>query len=329
MKKMQILNKVSRAFNKAGFEIKKHSPEILITAGVIGVVTSTVMACKATTKVSAVLEGAKKDLDGIHDFMDKGYIPVPNDGEIEKVSYTQEDGKKDITTVYAQTGLKIVKLYAPAVILGSLSLTGIIASNNILRKRNVALAAAYATVDKSFKEYRHRVAERFGEAVEREIKYNMKTEQVEEKVIDEKGKEQTVKKEVNVINPNDYSEFAKIFDKLNPNWENTPEYNMLFLKAQQSYANDLLRVKGYLFLNDVYEMLGFPRTIAGQSIGWLYDPKNCDHEGDNFVDFGLLDVRKQGTRDFVNGYESAILLDFNVDGNILVSLKGKGILERV
>lgn len=326
MAKLEIMNKMSRAFNKVGFELKKHSPEILITAGVVGVVTSAVMACKATTKVNAVLDGAKDDLDNIHTFGEKGYIPTP-DGN--KVEYTQDEVKKDTTAVYVQTGLKLVKLYAPSVVLGTLSLTGIIASNNILRKRNVALAAAYATVDKSFKEYRSRVAERLGEAVEREIKYNIKPQEIEEKVVDENGKEKTVTKTVNVVDPNDYSEFSKIFDKLNPNWENTPEYNMLFLKAQQSYANDLLIAKGYLFLNDVYEMLGFPRTIAGQSVGWLYDPRNCDHEGDNFVSFGILDVHKRGSCDFVNGYESAVILDFNVDGNILVSLKGKGILENI
>lgn len=326
MAKLEIVNKMSRAFSKVGFELKKHSPEILVTAGVVGVVASAVMACKATTKVNTVLNGAKEDLDNIHTFGEKGYIPTP-DGT--KVEYTPDEVKKDTTAVYVQTGLKLVKLYAPSVILGALSLTGIVASNNILRKRNVALAAAYATVDKSFKEYRSRVAERLGEAVEREIKYNIKPQEVEEKVVDENGKEKTVTKTVNVIDPSDYSEFSKIFDKFNPNWENTPEYNMLFLKAQQSYANDLLKAKGYLFLNDVYEMLGFPRTIAGQSVGWLYDPRNCDHKGDNFVSFGIFDVHKRGSCDFVNGYESAVILDFNVDGNILVNLKGKGILENI
>ena len=328
MKKIEIMNTLSRTFNKVGFELKKHSPEILVTAGVVGVVVSTVMACKATTKVGTVLENAKKDLDTIHGCMDDGYISITSkDGQVEKVDYTQEEGKKDLTIVYTQTGVKLAKLYGPSILLGAVSLLGIIKSHDILRKRNVAIAAAYATVDKSFKEYRKRVAERFGEAVEREIKYNIKATTVEEKTIDEKGKEQVVTKTVNVVGPNDYSEFSKIFDKFNPNWDSTPEYNMLFLKAQQSYANDLLRVKGYLFLNDVYEMLGFPRTIAGQSVGWLYDPRNCDI--DSFVDFGIFDIHKKASHDFVNGYESAIILDFNVDGNILVNLRGKGILESI
>lgn len=330
MKKMEILNKVSRGLNKVGFELKKHSPEILITTGVIGVVASTVMACKATTKVSTVLDGAKKELDIVHTCMEKGYIPSPSEtGVSEKIEYTQEEGKKDTTIIYAQTGLKLAKLYAPAAIVGTTALLCIIKSHDILRKRNLALAAAYATVDKSFKEYRKRVAERFGEVVEREIRHNIKAKEIEEKVVDENGNEQIVKNTVDVVNPNDYSDFAKIFDKFNPNWVSNPEYNKMFLKARQNYANDLLKAKGYLFLNDVYDMLGFPRTIAGQSVGWIFDPMNCDHQHDNYVDFGLFNAYKQGSHDFVNGYESCIILDFNVDGNILNKLAGRGVIESI
>ena len=90
----------------------------------------------------------------------------------------------------------------------------------------------------------------------------------------------------------------------------------MFLTNQQSHANDLLRANGYLFLNDVYEMLGFQKTRAGQQVGWIYDPDN-NSESDNYVDFGIYDVHKKGSREFVNGYESAIILDFNVDGPIM------------
>lgn len=148
--------------------------------------------------------------------------------------------------------MKLAKLYAPAVALGTLSITSILASNNILRKRNVALAAAYATVDKSFKEYRKRVIERFGKEIDRELKYNIKAEKVSETVIDEEtGKEKKVKKTAFVVNPSDVSGYARFFEKytmdedgnsvLNPHWENNNEYNLMFLKAQEKYANDLLR----------------------------------------------------------------------------------------
>ena len=88
----------------------------------------------------------------------------------------------------------------------------------------------------------------------------------------------------------------------------------MFLRAQQQYANDKLIAQGHLFLNEVYDMLGLPRTKAGAIVGWVYDDNNA--VGDNFVDFGIYDVHRETARDFVNGYERSILLDFNVDGVI-------------
>lgn len=305
MTKLKIVNTLTRSFHKAGFQLKKHSPEILVVAGVVGTVASAVMACKATTKLSGIIEDSKKDLDTIHDF-------VENEGFSEE--YTQEDSKKDLAIVYVQTGLKLAKLYAPAVILGTLSITGILASNNILRKRNVALAAAYATVDKGFKEYRGRVVERFGEELDRELRYNIKAKKVEETITDKNGKEKTVEKTIEVADPNMNSEYARFFDDGCNGWDKDAEYNLFFLHKQQSFANDLLQERGYLYLNEVYDMLGIPRTKAGQVVGWIYDEKNPI--GDNFVDFGIYDINKPKSRDFVNGYERTILLDFNVDGNI-------------
>lgn len=305
--KTNILNNVNRTLNKAKFNVQKHSPEILIVTGVVGVVASAVMACKATTKVGKIAEEHKSNIDTVHEAVEKG---VTNAGE----SYNEEDAKKDLTIYYTQTGLKYVKLYAPSVILGALSLTAIISSNNILRKRNVALAAAYTAIDKSFKEYRGRVVERFGKDLDRELRYNIKAKEIEEKVVDENGEEKTVKKTVEVYDPNNYSDYAKIFDESCIAWTKSAEYNLMFLKQQQAHANTLLKQNGYLFLNEVYEMLGFDKTKAGQVVGWVYDEKNPI--GDNFVDFGIYNIYNEKARDFVNGYERSIILDFNVDGNI-------------
>lgn len=308
MKKTQIMTKMSSTFNQVGFQLKKHSPEILVVAGVVGVVTSAVMACRATTKVGTIIEEAKESVDKIHDNLDCG---CTEDGE----EYTPDDSKKELTVVYLQTGVKVAKLYGPSVILGGLSIAGILASNNILRKRNIALAAAYATVDKSFKEYRSRVIERFGEEVDRQLKFDIKTKEVEEKVIDENGNEKTVKKTVEVINPSrKYSEYAKIFDQLNDNWQDNPDYNKMFLRQVENYMNDKLRVNKRVFLNEVYKELGFEPTKAGQVVGWKLDPN--DPKSDNYIDFGIYDVTKESSSRFLNECESAVILDFNVDGNV-------------
>lgn len=316
--KTEIMNSLTRTFSRAGLQLKKHSPEILVGVGIVTGVTSAVMACKATTKLSAILDESKENIDEIH-----ATVAKVEAGEVVKyqcedgtvAEYKVEDSKKDLTIVYAQTGIKLVKLYGPSVVMGTVAITSILAGHNIMRKRNAGLAAAYAVLDKSFKDYRGRVVERFGKELDRELRYNIKSQEVEETVVDEKGKEKTVKKTVQVVDPNEISEYAKIYHEGNIGWDKDPEYNRMFLQRQQSYANNVLQSRGHLFLNEVYDMLGFPRTKAGNVVGWIYEPENPDR--DSFVDFGIFDIHDQAKINFVNGEERSILLDFNVDGPIL------------
>ena len=303
MKKTELMAGMARKMHKLSFKVKQHSPEILVIGGAIGVVASAVMACKATLKVNEVLDEAKTQIDTVHE--------VANDPNMSE-KYTEEDKKKDLSIVYIQTGVKLVKLYGPSVVLGAASLACILTSHKILRKRNMALAAAYATVDRSFKEYRGRVVERFGEELDRELKYNIKAKQVEETVVNEDGTETVVTKTVNAVDPTQYSEYARFFDDGCIGWEKNPEYNLMFVRQVQNWANERLKSRGYLFLNEVYEMFGFPMTEAGQVVGWVYDKEI----GDGFVDFGVYDLYNEKARDFVNGRERVILLDFNVDGNV-------------
>lgn len=308
MANSKLMTNVSSAFHKVGFQLKKHSPEILVAVGIAGTVVSAVMACKATLKVNTVLDKTRANVEKIHTAVESGKTEA---GE----SYSVEDSKKDLTIVYAHTGIELVKLYAPAVLLGAASIASILASNNILRKRNLALAAAYATVDKGFKEYRGRVIKRFGKELDRELKYNIKAKEVEETVVDENGKEKKVKKTIQVMDgPVDHSPYSIVFDCGNTGWDDDPELTKFFLLRQQDYANKLLKEKKHLFLNEVYDMLGAQRTQAGQIVGWVYDEEHP--VGDNYVDFGIFNIHSPRARDFVNGYEKVIVLDFNVDGDI-------------
>lgn len=298
--KTEIMKSVNGVTSKAVMKLKKHSPEILVVAGIAGTVVSAVLACKATTKVAEILDETKGTLDTIHEGMETGAI----NGQ----EYTNEDGKKGTVVVYAQTGMKLAKLYGPAIILGTLSITSILASNNILRKRNVALGAAYAAIDKSFKEYRGRVIERFGEQVDTELKYGIKAKKFEEIEVDpETGKEKKVKKTVMVADPNLQSDYAVYFDSKSRNYETNPDYNRMFLKAQQAFANDKLQTRGHLFLNEVLDDLDLPRTPAGQIVGWTKDGP------DGYVNFRIVEVERE-TED--GRHEPALLLDFNVEGNI-------------
>ena len=310
MKKMKTINKnaivekTSRTLCKAGLKLKKHSPEILVVGGVVGLVASGVMACKATTKLSAILDDSKEQIE----LFDK----VAANPEMVNEEYTVEDAEKDKKIVKVQTAVKVAKLYAPSIAVGVVSIGAIFASNNIMRKRNVALGAAYATVDRAFKDYRNRVVDRFGEELDKELRYNLKTKEVKETVEDENGKKKTVKKNIKYMDSPMPSEFAVIYDDGCAGWTKDPEDNKFFLIQQQRYANERLKRRGYLSLNEVYELLGFPSTKAGQVVGWLYNCKDPNYKGDDFVDFGLYNVDYEPNRDFVNGYERNIILDFNV-----------------
>ena len=308
MTKTDIMATLSRKANRVAFKFKKRSPEILLVTGVVGTVVTTVMACKATTKVSGILENAKAELDAIKDVSE-------NPEMAEK--YTAEDANKDKAIVYTQTAVKLGKLYGPAVVVGAASITCILASHNIIHKRNAALSAAYTAVSNSYKGYRGRVIERFGEEMDRELRYNIKAREIEETVKDpETGEEKVIKTVVDVADPNLHSEYARFFDDGCKGWTKSPEYNLTFLKQTQNYFNDLLHTRGHVYLNEVYDALGITRTKAGQVVGWVYDESE-NPVGDNFIDFGIYNYADKRKRMFVNGDERTILLDFNVDGNIL------------
>lgn len=305
-----LVVKTKNSLSKVNFKLKKMSPEILVGLGIVGVIAGTVMACKATTKVNDILDETKENVDKVHECLEM------NDSE----KYTKGDSQKDLTIIYTQTAVKMIKLYGPAILITGASIASIIASNNIMRKRNLAIAAAYATVDQGFKDYRNRVVEKFGDEVEKELRYNIKEKVFIEKEIDEKtGKDKKVKNKIRVVDENGfkYSEFSKFFDASSRYWQKDSEYNLMFLRDCQNHANDRLRDTGHLFLNEVYDMLDIPRTKAGQVCGWLYRPDDQDYRGDSFVDFGIYRTNKEANGSFVNGYEPVIILDFNVDGNIL------------
>ena len=317
----ELTTNATRAFHRAGFQLKKHSPEILVVTGVIGTVASAVMACKATTKVNFILEETKEKVDVIHASAENGEVQAYlEDGEVGMIPYDAEDAQKDLAIVYTQTGLQLAKLYAPAVMLGAASITSILVGHNILHKRNLALAAAYTVADTGWKEYRGRVVERFGEKLDKELLYNIKAKEIEETIVDENGEEKTVKTTVDVMDPAaaTRSPYTFCFDETCMGWERDAEYNKFFLLQQQDHANELLQARGHLFLNEVLDMLGMPRCRAGQTVGWIYTKDNP--VGDNYIDFGIFDIRCEAARNFVNGLEKSVWLTFNVDGDILHSL---------
>lgn len=282
---MNLPENITRGFGRKVLTIKKQSPHIFFVAGVIGSVTSTVLACRATLKLEKTLDEIKADLHTV--------MELKNDVDVE--NYDEIQYRKDVAYVYAMGGMELAKLYGPSVIIGAASVALLTGSHVQLTRRNGALMAAYAAVQEAYNEYRNRVRAELGDERELEIYRQGETNAVE-------------CAESKTRDPNSHSPYAVFFDEFSPNWEKDPELNRLFIQCQQTYANNLLRSRGHVFLNEIYDMLGVDRTRAGAVVGWV-----IGHDGDNYIDFGIFNPENSR---FVNGMERSILLDFNVDGVI-------------
>lgn len=279
---------VSKALGRQALVLERNSPAILFGTGIVGMVGSTVLACRATLKLEEVLDEGKEN--------------IKKAKTLEHEDYSEKDREKDLAIIHIQTSMKIVKLYGPAIVLGGASVAALTQSHSILNKRNAALTAAYAALEKGFAQYRQRVVEKYGEEEDRNFRYGSREVEVMEN-----GKKKTVLR----VGEGEPSIYARFFDPLSTKWSKEPEYNLLLLKCQQNYANDLLRARGHVFLNEVYDMIGVPRSKAGSVVGWIL----IGNVKENWIDFGIWDD-DDNVRDFVNGREASILLDFNVDGVI-------------
>lgn len=291
MKIMQYIPKsVVKTVAPRALKVQKHAPVILFGAGVVGSVTATVLACKATLQLDPILTEAQIMLEKID--------------AAESETYTEELKSKHKAAVRVKTGLNIIKLYGPAFIVGAASIASLTGSHYIMSKRQAGLMAAYAALDKGFREYQERVREELGAEKEEHLRRGF----VSEKFKNDEGKTVSHTR----IDPNGYSVYAKLFHRdTTKEWTNDPRTNFLVLKSKQNHANDMLHYRGHMFLNDVYDLLGIERTPEGQVVGWL-----SQGNGDGFIDLGIFNAAKDSVRDFVNGHENAVWLDFNVDGVI-------------
>lgn len=310
--KTEIMEKMTRTASKCGYKLKKASPTIMIVGAAIGGVTATVLACKATIKAQDILTEHNAQVESIHTTMKQ-----IESGE----TYTEKDYKSDITTTYVQTGLKLAKVYAPAVTLGAVSLGCMFGSHHIMSKRNASLTAAYIALDKAFEEYKSRVSDRFGSRVQEELEHNIKAVELESKSTNEQGVEETIK-EYKDIAMQHTSPYTCIFDETVDTWQPDNMLNRNYLFLMEQAANKRLRTQGHLFLNDVLASLGTHggvtlKTPEGQIVGWIYDPN--DETRQNHVDFGVTNYVKgdEALNSFINGGERSVMLRFNCDGPII------------
>lgn len=290
------------------FTLKKYSPEILLGVGVVGVVGSTVLACKATLKAEAILDDHAEKSSRIDDCVLLR--------ESSEVDYSVQDEAADRRTLMFATAGKFIRLYGPPATLMVVSIGCILGAHHIMKKRNVALMAAYKIIEEAFSNYRKRVVAELGEQADSRFYYG--TEIAEDspkvKVTDEDGNEHEM-----VIANHNLSGFSRFFEADKPDqvggwtgstqWSKVHEYNLDFLKSKTEHFNNMLLIKGFVTINDVYSELGFPPTEAGMICGWRYK----SDRGDGYISF------KPRTLDgnWAFGQDGcSIILDFNIDGVI-------------
>lgn len=317
MKKTELATKAGQILVKTKLGIKKHSPEILVAAGIGTGIVAAIVACKQTIKANDIVTEARKSLQNIEDVKE-----LAANNEVE---YTEENEQEDRKTIGMQVAVGMVKTYALPVGLGILSITCILAGHHILKKRNVALAAAYSALSTDFMNYRKRVVDKYGKDVDFMLKNGLEKQIVANQVIDpETGEVKETKEEVLTYEGDKLSQYARVFDEVgSTQWTPSADHNRAFLLMEQNYFNERIRTRGYIFLNEVYERLGFRPTKAGSVVGWVY--QNADYEG---IDFGIFTAHTQKAAEFLEGTEPSIILDFNVQGDILSLVTEGGVWDQ-
>lgn len=280
---MNISPALTQGFSRALLQIQKHSPVILTSIGVAGLLGAGVLAAKATLK--------------LEETVDKGNL------RLEHAKISAEDGEltpRKKTVVLVHNAADIAKLYWVPITVATGSTIFILGAHQILNRRNAALVVAYQGLQTAFNNYRERVVEQYGAEVDNDFRLGLR----DEVVVGEDGKKSTVK----VLDRASTNEYLFEFGPANPNWVGNAEHNDFFLRGQQNILNDRLRARGHLFLSEVLDNLGVERTPASIVTGWVYDPARVKGgDGDNFVEFNIQNLWD------THGY---ILLDFNVDGTI-------------
>lgn len=317
MKKTELATKASQILVKTKLGIKKHSPEILVATGIGTGIVAAIIACKQTIKANNIVAEAQKSLQNIEDAKE---LAANNEAE-----YTEENEQADRKYIAIQTTVGMVKTYALPVSLGVLSITCILAGHHILKKRNVALAAAYSALSTDFMNYRKRVVDKYGKDVDFMLKNGLEKQIIANKVIDpETGEVKETKEEALTYEGDKLSQYARVFDEVgSTQWTPSADHNRAFLLMEQNYFNERIRTRGYIFLNEVYERLGFRPTKAGSVVGWVY--QNADYEG---IDFGIFTAHTQKAAEFLEGAEPSIILDFNVQGDILSLVTEGGVWDQ-
>ena len=319
---MKVLSNVSNVLKgkamRLGAKVSKRSPEILMVFGGVSFIATVVVACKQTLKCEDILDAHERKMADIENCLELA------SEEDSGVTYDEQMAKKDKAVAFLQTGVGFAKVYAPAIVLGAVSLACFGCSFNIMRKRNLALTIAYSALDTAFKEYRGRVREQLGEDSDRYFRYGYKKVKsgLIEGVNEKTGEVEAVKgKDLDTVpwdeeRDHTLDEARFVFaPETSKYWGVDELHNDMTIASVLNVAKVNYEMKGYMFLNEVLRELGLKEVPYGQLVGWV---KGI---GDDYLDFGVNKVYRKASSDPNRNplgleYECIYEFDFNTCGII-------------
>ena len=281
---------VTQLIGKVKLGAKRNAPEILLGGAFLTGTASIVLASRATLKAKDIkntLEGNKMALEF----------------NLNAGSITENEAKASIRKIYMKYALDLTKEYAIPAGLYAATVAMVFSSYKIQKNRQVALATALAACTTAYNTLLDKLKN--GAAMGLTAKEVLEGVEGRE-VVDQETGEVTIEKvqgePVNGL-------YQVRFDRYATAWEKDKFQNETTLRSEENWANDRLRLQGYVFLNDIYDRLGIPRTKVGQIVGWT-----LNGDGDGFIDFGIKDCAEY---EDIRYDSNAFDLNFNVDGNIL------------
>lgn len=232
---------VTQFINSTKATLAKRSPEILTGLGIAGMITTTVLAVKATPKAMRLIEGERQR---------------QND-ELRKEAI--ENGWEEIGLVDKLKPIEVVKVawkpYIPAAVTGVVSTACLIGASTINGRRNAALATAYQLSATALSEYKEKVVETIGEKKEKTIREKVAQKKLDENPIKTSEIIVTGGGDVLFIEPISMRPFTFDIEKLRK-IVNDLNYRMV------------TGMEEYIALSEFYDEIGLPRTTVSDDLGW-------------------------------------------------------------
>ena len=291
--RIRLPKAVVTKIGEATLKIGKKKPELCLIAGILLGGGALVLTAVETWNGKEKIENDIQEIKVL-----RSAEPIQEVIEIEGnavvTDMTVANRNKLIRKAYGRTGLDFFKIYWKPIALGGTSLILIITSHRMLRRSLAEMAAMYAGLFESFRQYRKNLIDDLGPEKDQEYLYGAK--QIE--TIDaETGENITKTVPTGTPNLSPYSVWYNegIYDEDSGKWiwqnsiyrPNKTEFEVL-LRNIQNECNDILRMRGYMFLNEVYTKLGLPPTSAGQHVGWVRNGLTNGVAGDDYIDFGVF-----------------------------------------